>query len=51
MKACVKNAYGVNSRIFGTIELGVTGIKVTIIAITVSNSKLCILSNYNGAGA
>ncbi|XTI90765.1 hypothetical protein V2W45_1180541, partial [Cenococcum geophilum] len=51
IKACVRNAYGVNGRIFGAIELGVTGIKVAVIAITVSDLKLYILSNYNGAGA
>ena len=51
MKACVRNAYGVNGRMFGAIESGVAGIKVAVTAITVSDSKLCILSNYNGAGA
>ncbi|OCK97025.1 uncharacterized protein K441DRAFT_549444, partial [Cenococcum geophilum 1.58] len=51
IKACVKNAYGVNSCIFGAIELGITGIKVAITAITVSDLKLCILSNYNSVGA
>ncbi|OCK94645.1 uncharacterized protein K441DRAFT_559292, partial [Cenococcum geophilum 1.58] len=50
IKAYVRNAYGVNSYMFGVIELGVIGIKVTVIAITVSDLKLYILSNYNGAG-
>lgn len=47
---CVKEAYGSDKTLFGCNALngGVSGIKVGVTAITIPNSRLCILSNYNG---
>ncbi|KAF7445907.1 Patatin domain containing protein [Pyrenophora tritici-repentis] len=52
MEACAKKAFGSDTALFGFIESGadVSGPKVAVTTMTVSNSRLCILSNYNGAG-
>jgi hypothetical protein len=51
MEACVKEAFGSDTALFGFIEsdAGISGPKVAVTTMTVSNSRLCILSNYNGA--
>ena len=51
MEACVKEAFG-SDTLFGSIEpdVGISGPKVAVTTMAVSNSRLCILSNYNGAG-
>lgn len=52
MEACVKEVFGSNTAFFGssTSSTGISGPKVAVTTMTVSNSKLCILSNYNGVG-
>lgn len=52
MEACVKEAFGSDTALFGFVEsdAGMSGPKVAVTTMTVSNSRLCILSNYNGAG-
>jgi hypothetical protein len=51
MEACVKEAFR-SDALFSSIEsdVGISGSKVAVTTIAVSNSSLCILSNYNGAG-
>ncbi|KAJ6201958.1 LOW QUALITY PROTEIN: acyl transferase/acyl hydrolase/lysophospholipase [Bipolaris maydis] len=49
MEACVKEVFGSNTAFFGS-STSSTGPKVAVTTMTVSNSKLCILSNYNGVG-
>ena len=50
MEACVKEAYGADNLLFGSAGsgLGVSGAKIAVTTMTVSDSRLCILSNYNG---
>jgi hypothetical protein len=51
MEACVKEAFGSDAALFGSIaSVGILGPKVAVTTMAVSNSRLCILSNYNGAG-
>jgi hypothetical protein len=52
MEACVKEAFGSNATLFGFTESGarMSGAKVAVTTMTVSSARLCILSNYNGAG-
>ena len=52
IEACVKKAFGSNAVLFGSIQpnVGISGLKVAVTTIAVSNSRLCILSNYNRAG-
>jgi hypothetical protein len=52
MEACVKEAFGSDTALFSFIEsdAGMLGPKVAVTTMTVLNSRLCILSNYNGAG-
>ncbi|KAI1676214.1 hypothetical protein KJE20_14192, partial [Pyrenophora tritici-repentis] len=52
MEACVKEAFGSNTTLFSsnTSNTGISGLKVAVTTMAVSNPKLCILSNYNGAG-
>lgn len=52
MEACVKEAFGSNTTLFGsnTSNTGISGLKVAVTTMAVSNSRLCILSNYNGVG-
>jgi hypothetical protein len=52
MEACVKEAYGAENVLFGSSasRLGDSGAKIGVTTMTVSDSRLCILSNYNGAG-
>jgi hypothetical protein len=52
MEACVKEAFGSDAALFGSIasDVGISGPKVAVTTMAVSNSRLCILSNYNGAG-
>ncbi|KAJ5022557.1 acyl transferase/acyl hydrolase/lysophospholipase [Bipolaris maydis] len=52
MEACVKEAFGSNTTLFGsnTSNTGISGPKVAVTTMAVSNSRLCILSNYNGVG-
>ncbi|OCK94584.1 uncharacterized protein K441DRAFT_560180, partial [Cenococcum geophilum 1.58] len=48
LKFCLKDAFGINDRLFNIVKFGTSGIKVTIIATTISKGALCILLNYNG---
>jgi hypothetical protein len=52
METCVKEAFGSDAALFGSIQsdVGISGLKVAVTTMAVSNSRLCILSNYNGAG-
>ncbi|CAN9454398.1 unnamed protein product [Alternaria alternata] len=52
MEACVKEAFGSDAPLFGFTESGtrMSGAKVAVTTMTVSSARLCILSNYNGAG-
>jgi hypothetical protein len=52
MEACVKEAFGSDTALFGFAEpsAGMSGAKVAVTTMTVSSARLCILSNYNGAG-
>lgn len=52
MEACVETAYGAGKLMFGNpgSSLGVSGLKIAVTTMAVSNSRLCILSNYNGIG-
>ncbi|CAN9191242.1 unnamed protein product, partial [Alternaria alternata] len=52
MEACVKEAFGSDATLFGFTESGarMSGAKVAVTTMTVSSARLCILSNYNGAG-
>jgi hypothetical protein len=52
MEACVKEAFGSDTALFGFTEpgAGMSGAKVAVTTMTVSSARLCILSNYNGAG-
>ena len=53
MEACVKEAFGSDTALFGFKEsnAGMSGPKVAVTTMTVSNERLCILSNYNGTGS
>jgi hypothetical protein len=50
MEECVKEAYGPDTLLFGSLGSvsRVSGMKVAVTTMAVSNSRLCILSNYNG---
>ncbi|XTI90052.1 hypothetical protein V2W45_1243411, partial [Cenococcum geophilum] len=48
LKFCFKDAFGINDRLFNIVKFGTSGMKVAIIATTISEGALCILSNYNG---
>jgi hypothetical protein len=50
MEECVKEAYGIDTSLFGSLVpfSRVSGMKVAVTTMAVSNSRLCILSNYNG---
>lgn len=52
MEACLKEAFGSDTTFFGFIESDahISGSKVAVTTMTVSSSRLCILSNYNGVG-
>ncbi|KAF1967660.1 FabD/lysophospholipase-like protein [Bimuria novae-zelandiae CBS 107.79] len=52
MEACVKTAYGAGKLMFGNpgSSVGVSGLKIAVTAMAVSDSRLCIFSNYNGIG-
>ena len=52
MEACVKEAFGSDTALFSstTSNTGISGPKVAVTTMAVSNSRLCILSNYNGVG-
>lgn len=51
MEACVTEAFGPSARLFdGQSHLGLSGGKFAVTTMQVSNSRLCILSNYNGVG-
>jgi hypothetical protein len=52
MEECVKEAYGSNTLLFGSLVpfSRVSGTKIAVTTMAVSNSRLCILSNYNGRG-
>ncbi|KAJ5025159.1 patatin domain-containing protein [Bipolaris maydis] len=52
MEACVKEAFGSNTALFSSniLNIGILGLKVVVTIMAVSNLRLCILSNYNGAG-
>ena len=51
MEAYVKEVFRLDATLFGSIasDVGISGLKVVVTIIAVSNSRLCILSNYNGA--
>jgi hypothetical protein len=50
MEECVKEAYGPDALLFGSSGSGsgISGTKIAVTTMGVSNSQLCILSNYNG---
>ncbi|KAF2802657.1 FabD/lysophospholipase-like protein, partial [Mytilinidion resinicola] len=48
IKACVKEAFGAEHKMFNRPR--VSGTKVAVTTTTVDDSRLCILSNYNGVG-
>jgi hypothetical protein len=52
MEACVKEAYTSHALLFGNMGSlsGLSGTKFAVTTMDVSNSRLCILSSYNGAG-
>lgn len=52
MEACAKEVFGSDTLFFGFLESDahISGLKVAVTAMTVSSSRLCILSNYNGVG-
>jgi hypothetical protein len=49
MEECVKEAYGPDTPLFGSLGSvsRVSGTKIAVTTMAVSNSQLCILSNYN----
>jgi hypothetical protein len=49
-EACVREAYGEDTNLFGNPGWNVSGSKYAVTTMTVSDSRLCILSNYNGLG-
>jgi hypothetical protein len=51
MEACVKEAFRADTALFGSTvpDVGISGPKVAVTTIAVSNLRLCILSNYNRA--
>jgi hypothetical protein len=51
MEVCLKEAFRLDA-LFSSIEsnVGISRPKVAVTTMAVSNSSLCILSNYNGAG-
>jgi len=52
IEACVKEAFRSDTPLFSYLEpRGIIGAKVAVTTITVSSARLCILSNYNRAGA
>jgi hypothetical protein len=50
MEECVREAYGADTLLFGNLGSvsQVSGTKIAVTTMAVSNSRLCILSNYNG---
>ncbi|EOA87842.1 uncharacterized protein SETTUDRAFT_161055 [Exserohilum turcica Et28A] len=52
IEACVKEVFGSDTTFFGFLESKehISGPKVAVTTMTVSSSRLCILSNYNGVG-
>jgi hypothetical protein len=52
MEASVQRAYGEHTRLFGAPEgsLITSGSKYAVTTMSVSESKLCLLTNYNGMG-
>jgi hypothetical protein len=54
MEACVEEAYGANARLFGNLGVTASGgaptNKFAVTSMSVSDSRLCLLSNYNGTG-
>ena len=50
MEACVKNVYGTSTLFFSGLghASGRSGTKFGVTSMSVSSSKLCILSTYNG---
>jgi hypothetical protein len=50
MEECVKEAYGPNTLLFGSLGSvsRISGTKIAVTTMDVSNARLCILSNYNG---
>jgi hypothetical protein len=52
MEKCVREAYGSDTLLFGNLGpvSRISGTKIAVTTIAVSNSRLCILSNYNGRG-
>lgn len=51
MEKCLKEAYGAESFLFGnsTTDSNISGTKIAVTSMSVADSRLCILSNYNGA--
>jgi hypothetical protein len=51
MERCVKEAYGSESLLFGSLGTAstISGTKIAVTTMSVAQSRLCILSNYNGA--
>lgn len=48
LEARLQEAFGTHRRLFDVLP--VSGTKVGVMTTTVSDAKLCILSNYNGVG-
>ena len=47
LEFCLKDAFRTNDRLFNMVKFGTSGTKVAVIATTISEGALCILSNYN----
>jgi hypothetical protein len=47
LKFYLKDAFGINDRLFNIVKFGTSGIKVAITATTISKGALYILLNYN----
>lgn len=48
LEACLQEVFGTHRRLFDVLP--VSGTKIGVMTTSVSDAKLCILSNYNGAG-
>jgi hypothetical protein len=48
LEFCLKNAFRINNQLFDMVKFGTSGIKVAVIATTISEGILYILLNYNG---
>jgi hypothetical protein len=48
LEEVLKQEFGTTQRLFDAVTNGKSGTKISITATTVSDSKLCLFTNYNG---